>query len=72
MTDDEQRAYALLCFWMRDNRRALIGLRGDARFRALHAGVHAAAEASGLPDALVRRMIRVVLAAVEGAEDPLA
>ena len=65
MTDAEQRVYAMLCFWLRDHRRAFMRLRGDARFRALYAGVHAAAEASGLPDAVVHRLIRVVLAAVE-------
>jgi hypothetical protein len=65
MTDAEQRAYAMLCFWMRDNRREITGRRGEARFRALYAGVHAAAEAAGLPDALVRRLIRVAIAAVE-------
>jgi hypothetical protein len=65
MTDEEQRAYAMLCFWLRDHRRAFLRLRGEARFRALYAGVHAAAEAAGLPDAVVRRMIRVAMEAIE-------
>jgi len=65
MTYDEQRAYALLCFWMGDNRRTFTGLRGDALFHALYTGVHAVAEASSLPDAVVRRMIRVAMEAIE-------
>jgi hypothetical protein len=69
MTHEEQQCFALLWYWIGNNPHEVGVLRGDDLFQAMYTGVRATAEASGIPDDLVRRTIRGAIDDAQQAPD---